>query len=122
VRLPVNARSAGREPPPKEQDAPERRRESAHEPCTARDFAARDYVATLHLHAGRHPEDPQLTELIGEPSLNSTTFRRLWADHDVLAHATGTNASTTGSSATSPSASSPSRLKLLPSQRFEPDE
>jgi hypothetical protein len=63
-------------------------------------------VATLHLHAGRHPEDPQLTELIGELSLNSTTFRRLWAGHDVLAHATGTNASTTGSSATSPSTTS----------------
>ena len=47
-------------------------------------------MAALHLHAGRHPEDPQLTELIGELSLNSTTFRRLWADHDVLAHATGT--------------------------------
>jgi hypothetical protein len=58
-------------------------------------------VATLHLYAGRHPEDPQLTELIGELSPNSTTFRRLWAGHDVLAHATGTNASTTRSSATS---------------------
>jgi hypothetical protein len=47
-------------------------------------------VATLHLYAGRHPDDPQLTELIGELSLHSDTFRRLWADHDVLAHATGT--------------------------------
>ncbi|WP_051970155.1 helix-turn-helix transcriptional regulator [Kitasatospora azatica] len=52
--------------------------------------AAGDCVATLHLYAGRHPDDPQLTELIGELSLHSDTFRRLWADHDVLAHATGT--------------------------------
>ncbi|RAG86481.1 transcriptional regulator [Streptacidiphilus pinicola] len=52
--------------------------------------AAADCVATLHLYAGRHPDDPQLTELIGELSVHSDTFRRLWADHDVLAHATGT--------------------------------
>ncbi|MFE9888882.1 hypothetical protein [Streptomyces scopuliridis] len=30
------------------------------------------------------------TELIGELSLHSDTFRRMWADHDVRAHATGT--------------------------------
>ncbi|MET9819510.1 transcriptional regulator, partial [Streptomyces sp. NPDC006355] len=40
--------------------------------------------------AGRHPDDPQLTELIGELSLHSDTFRRMWADHDVQAHTTGT--------------------------------
>lgn len=51
---------------------------------------AGDCVATLHLYAGRHPEDPQLTELIGELSLHSDTFRRMWADHDVQAHTTGT--------------------------------
>ena len=54
------------------------------------DFAARDCVATLHLYAGRHPDDPQLTELIGELSVHSDIFRRMWADHDVLAHTTGT--------------------------------
>ncbi|MFI6309566.1 hypothetical protein ACIBEK_05335 [Nocardia fusca] len=32
----------------------------------------------------------QLTELIGELSLHSDTFRRLWADHDVRAHTTRT--------------------------------
>ncbi|MFE2497842.1 helix-turn-helix transcriptional regulator [Streptomyces scopuliridis] len=52
--------------------------------------AAGDTVATLRLYAGRHPDDPQLTELIGELSLHSDTFRRMWADHDVRAHATGT--------------------------------
>ncbi|WP_405658484.1 helix-turn-helix transcriptional regulator [Streptomyces sp. NBC_01166] len=52
--------------------------------------AARDTVAGLRLYAGRHADDPQLTELIGELSLHSDTFRRLWADHDVRAHTTGT--------------------------------
>ncbi|MEV0362127.1 helix-turn-helix transcriptional regulator [Nocardia fusca] len=47
-------------------------------------------VAGLRLYAGRHGDDPQLTELIGELSLHSDTFRRLWADHDVRAHTTGT--------------------------------
>jgi transcriptional regulator with XRE-family HTH domain len=51
---------------------------------------AGDCVATLRLYAGRHPDDPQLTELIGELSVHSDTFRRMWADHDVLAHTTGT--------------------------------
>ncbi|MGW2051796.1 helix-turn-helix transcriptional regulator [Streptomyces sp. NPDC001858] len=52
--------------------------------------AAGDCVATLRLYAGRHPDDPQLTELIGELSVRSEVFRRMWADHDVLAHTTGT--------------------------------
>jgi hypothetical protein len=47
-------------------------------------------VAALRLYAGRHPDDPQLTELIGELSVHSDTFRRMWADHDVRAHTTGT--------------------------------
>ncbi|MFE9399262.1 helix-turn-helix transcriptional regulator [Streptomyces flavidovirens] len=51
---------------------------------------AGDCLAMLRLYAGRHPDDPQLTELIGELSLHSDTFRRMWADHDVIAHTTGT--------------------------------
>ncbi|MBQ1079933.1 helix-turn-helix domain-containing protein [Nocardiopsis sp. B62] len=51
---------------------------------------AADSVAMLRLYAGRHPQDPQLTELVGELSLRSDAFRRLWADHDVVAHSTGT--------------------------------
>jgi hypothetical protein len=54
------------------------------------DKAAGDCVANLRLYAGRHPDDAQLTELIGELSVHSDTFRRLWAGHDVLAHTTGT--------------------------------
>ncbi|MFE9604631.1 helix-turn-helix transcriptional regulator [Streptomyces hokutonensis] len=52
--------------------------------------AAADCVASLHLYAGRHPGDPQLADLIGELSVRSEAFRRMWADHDVLAHTTGT--------------------------------
>ncbi|WP_322872025.1 MmyB family transcriptional regulator [Streptomyces goshikiensis] len=46
--------------------------------------AARDTAASLRLYAGRHADDPQLTELIG-----SDTFRRLWAGHDVRAPTNG---------------------------------
>jgi transcriptional regulator with XRE-family HTH domain len=53
------------------------------------DQVAGDCLAALRLYAGRHPDDPQLAELIGELSLHSDTFRRLWADHDVRAHASG---------------------------------
>jgi transcriptional regulator with XRE-family HTH domain len=54
------------------------------------DRAAGDCVAMLRLYAGRHPDDPQLIELIGELSVRSEAFRRMWGDHDVLAHMTGT--------------------------------
>ncbi|MGW7098828.1 helix-turn-helix transcriptional regulator [Streptomyces sp. NPDC054838] len=47
------------------------------------DDKARDTVANLRLDAGRHPDDPQLASLIGELSLASDDFRRLWADHNV---------------------------------------
>ncbi|WP_381793384.1 helix-turn-helix transcriptional regulator [Streptomyces niveus] len=63
--------------------------DAAHSLYTDWERVAGDCVATLRLYAGRHPDDPQLTELIGELSLHSDTFRRLWADHDVLAHTTG---------------------------------
>ncbi|MDQ1007825.1 transcriptional regulator with XRE-family HTH domain [Streptomyces sp. V4I23] len=53
------------------------------------DQVASDCLAALRLYAGRHPDDPQLTELIGELSLHSATFRRLWADHNVIAHTSG---------------------------------
>ncbi|MEU9350715.1 helix-turn-helix transcriptional regulator [Streptomyces griseoloalbus] len=53
------------------------------------DQVASDCLAALRLYAGRHPDDPQLTELIGELSLHSDTFRRLWADHNVIAHTSG---------------------------------
>ena len=45
--------------------------------------AARETVAHLRLLAGRHPDDHALAELIGELSMKSEDFRRLWARHDV---------------------------------------
>jgi len=44
---------------------------------------ARDIVSFLRFDAGRHPNDPALAELVGELSLRSERFRRLWADHPV---------------------------------------
>ncbi|MQY03424.1 helix-turn-helix transcriptional regulator [Actinomadura macrotermitis] len=44
---------------------------------------ARETVAFLRMRAGEDPEDPYLTELVGELSLKSPDFRRWWAGHDV---------------------------------------
>ncbi|MCG7209982.1 helix-turn-helix transcriptional regulator [Streptomyces arenae] len=46
-------------------------------------------VANLRISAGRYPDDPALTGLVGELSVKSTDFRRLWADHEVKACAYG---------------------------------
>ncbi|MEV5956279.1 helix-turn-helix transcriptional regulator [Streptomyces sp. NPDC051987] len=46
-------------------------------------------VANLRISAGLHPDDPALTALIGELSVKSADFRRLWADHEVKACAYG---------------------------------
>jgi transcriptional regulator with XRE-family HTH domain len=47
------------------------------------DQVAAESVAYLRLSAGEDPDDAQLVELIGELSLHSDAFRRLWARHDV---------------------------------------
>ncbi|MFF3954484.1 helix-turn-helix transcriptional regulator [Streptomyces sp. NPDC001890] len=44
---------------------------------------AAETVAYLRLDAGLHPNDRQLATLVGELSLKSEDFRRLWADHQV---------------------------------------
>ncbi|WP_031074107.1 helix-turn-helix transcriptional regulator [Streptomyces sp. NRRL WC-3742] len=44
---------------------------------------AAETVAYLRLDAGRHPDDPALSALVGELSVKSEDFRRLWADHQV---------------------------------------
>ncbi|WP_433918886.1 helix-turn-helix transcriptional regulator [Streptomyces canus] len=51
------------------------------------DFAAvaAQTVAHLRLNAGARPDDPGLRDLVGELSLRSEDFRRLWADHQVKA-------------------------------------
>jgi transcriptional regulator with XRE-family HTH domain len=48
-----------------------------------------DVVAHLRLAAGKHPDDPRLASLIGELSMGSERFRRLWARADVRARGHG---------------------------------
>ncbi len=51
--------------------------------------AADDIVAMLRSEAGRNPYDRSLTDLIGELSTRSETFRTRWAAHNVRFHRTG---------------------------------
>ncbi|MEU0649936.1 helix-turn-helix transcriptional regulator [Streptomyces umbrinus] len=44
---------------------------------------ANDVVSQLRMDAGSHPNDPRLSALVGELSVKSQEFRRLWATHDV---------------------------------------
>ncbi|MGP4010324.1 helix-turn-helix transcriptional regulator [Streptomyces sp. 4N124] len=46
---------------------------------------AAQVVAHLRLDAGHHPGDPELSARVGELSVKSDDFRRLWADHQVEA-------------------------------------
>ncbi len=54
------------------------------------ELVARDCVAALRLEAGRHPDDPDLSALIGELTVKSPEFAAWWADHEVrrLSHGT----------------------------------
>lgn len=53
------------------------------------DAAVDDVVALMRTEAGRSPFDKALTDLIGELSTRSETFRARWARHDVCLHLTG---------------------------------
>ena len=44
---------------------------------------AADIVSMLRMDAGCYPDDPRLSALVGELSVKSEEFRRLWATHDV---------------------------------------
>jgi len=50
---------------------------------------ANDMVGVLRAEAGRNPYDRGLTDLIGELSTRSETFRTRWAAHNVRFHRTG---------------------------------
>ena len=52
--------------------------------------SANDAVAVLRAEAGHDPDDPALTNLIGELSTRSQEFRTRWAAHDVRQHRAGT--------------------------------
>ena len=53
------------------------------------DEAANTTVAMLRIEAGRNPNDRGLSDLIGELSTRSETFRNRWAAHNVLLHRAG---------------------------------
>jgi transcriptional regulator with XRE-family HTH domain len=57
--------------------------EAARELYVDWEAAARGVIGTLHLYAGRHPEDRLLAELVGELSVRDEDFRHWWADHRV---------------------------------------
>jgi transcriptional regulator with XRE-family HTH domain len=46
---------------------------------------ARDAVGKLRLAVGEYPDDPHLASLVGELSMGSPEFARLWAEHGVRA-------------------------------------
>jgi transcriptional regulator with XRE-family HTH domain len=48
-----------------------------------------DIVSMLRMDAGFCPDDPRLSALVGELSVKSEEFRRLWATHDVKEKAYG---------------------------------
>jgi transcriptional regulator with XRE-family HTH domain len=54
------------------------------------DHVANEVVAILRSEAGRNPYDRDLTNLIGELSTQSESFRTKWATHNVRFHDTGT--------------------------------
>jgi hypothetical protein len=53
------------------------------------DDAANTTVAMLRIEAGRDPYDRDLSDLIGELSTRSETFRNRWAAHNVVLHRAG---------------------------------
>ena len=67
------------------------------------DDVANTTVAMLRTEAGRNPYDRGLSDLIGELSTRSETFRNRWAAHNVRLHRPAPNSSITPSSATSAS-------------------
>jgi transcriptional regulator with XRE-family HTH domain len=54
------------------------------------DTVAGETVAYLRAAVGTDPYHPRATELIGELSIHSAEFRRLWSRHDVREKASGT--------------------------------
>ncbi|MFI5488541.1 helix-turn-helix transcriptional regulator [Micromonospora echinaurantiaca] len=51
---------------------------------------AAEAVGTLRLYAGRFPDDPRLTELVGELTIKSPEFRTWWNGHQVHERTHGT--------------------------------
>jgi transcriptional regulator with XRE-family HTH domain len=54
------------------------------------DVIAKELVANLRAETGKYPDDPHLAQLIGELSMHSAEFRKLWAGHTVKEKSSGT--------------------------------
>ncbi|MDQ8043884.1 MAG: helix-turn-helix transcriptional regulator [Solirubrobacteraceae bacterium] len=54
------------------------------------DEVARGAVASLRASSTHDPDDPRLTDLVGELSIKSPEFAAMWARHDVKAKTSGT--------------------------------
>ncbi|AGL20706.1 helix-turn-helix domain-containing protein [Actinoplanes sp. N902-109] len=54
------------------------------------DRHAQETVASLRASAGTDPDDPRLSEIVGELSVKSPEFRRWWARHEVKVKTRGT--------------------------------
>ena len=54
------------------------------------EHAARSSVASLRMEAAHDPDDPQLSVLVGDLSLQDADFRTWWAGHSVSTASTGT--------------------------------
>ncbi|NKI40437.1 helix-turn-helix domain-containing protein [Streptomyces physcomitrii] len=64
--------------------------ESSRELFVEWETKAADIVSYLRMDAGCHADDPKLSALVGELSVKSEDFRRLWAAHDVQEKGYGT--------------------------------
>lgn len=62
----------------------------AHELYVDWEPVAADTAAMLRTDAGRHPDDPELGRLVGDLSIKSPEFRRLWARNRVHERSVGT--------------------------------
>ncbi len=51
---------------------------------------AAEATGALRVDAGRHPNDPQTNQLVGELAVNSEHFRQWWAGHRVATRSAGT--------------------------------
>jgi transcriptional regulator with XRE-family HTH domain len=65
------------------------RHERAREFHPEWDAVAKEVVANLRSEVGRNPDDRRLTQLVGELSVHSAEFRRLWASQAVREKAFG---------------------------------
>lgn len=57
--------------------------EHAHEFHPEWETVAKEIVANLRAESGKYPDDPRFAQLVGELSLGSEAFRKLWAKHTV---------------------------------------